>query len=707
MDPFALPLPAAAPPALPPPEPDLSWLDEEEPEEEYLALGPEDDDYVPADRPDVAEARATAEDLLGLHGLRIGQAREMAEAYDGDRPGFFAEDADDIADGIIETMPINTLRQMYDFRCGFLAMHEPIARLVGRDAIDRDEAMAVEELIHYDFRCEERQFARATGADLRRAEAAHLQRYGMLVGLDTLDPRDEYCGLAMTLVDPATVFPVWGGTELLEVYRVYEDDAANIAGHYGGKPGSPEYERIRGLLTRATPTAESAGTSSRLPRHTVTEVWNRDHFAAILGEGEEELAYRKHGYRRVPFTIVNGNFDLAAGTSSGTNAEVEEVPTDRGMILVNDASVDIARRNRPYDWKQLKAHRIAEAVAGRQLSTVKWAIDPHKVLEKDPLSAHKQAPIGRLLPGETTEVMLPNKLNLITPVIDPLAMSGVNMALAANAQSGILGQLASGTIPPQTSGSALNSMIEMGGAADAILVRLIELFKRMRAEFRLELRRDWGGMLGRTGDRGVIAVPSRYGQTPMHRVTPAMIRRTGCQVEVELYTWRPDVAVAQYVATLRTPSPVTGLPLISDETARRKLKATPDPDREAERIEDEQLLAMPAIARQRTIRRLKRERDQALAEGDDDSVDDAESAVLQLEYLQEQEILSGQAAAPPGAGMDAGGMAPPAMDMGPALPGTSLPAQGIGVGTEGGRPPEVPEPPPPDAMMPVGGQEGF
>ncbi len=695
--------------------PDLSWLYGEE-EEDNLALEPRvDDDYTEAKKPRVSEVREIADDLLATHGLRLGQHQEMAEAYDGDRPGFFEEDEDEIRDGVIETLSITTLRQMYDFRCGFIAMHEPIAKLLSREAIDRDEAMAVEELVHFDFKCEERQFAEKYGADLRLTEPAHLQRYGMLVGLDVLNPKDPYCGLSMSLIDPTTVFPVFAGAGgLTEVYRVYEDTATSMAGNYGGKPGSSEYERLEGVLKRSTGGTSTAG-SARTEQRTVTECWNRD-WVTVVVDDDIELVSRKHGYHRNPFTVVIGGFDLPAATTAGASSDVETIRTDRGEIVINDASVDIARRMRPFDWKKLKTHRVAEAVAGRQLTMFKWALDPHKVLEKDPLGSHKQAVLGPLRPGQTTEVMLPNKLNLITPVVDPLTMSGLNMALAANAQAGILGQLASGMVPPQTSGSALNGLLEIGGASDAVLVRLIQLFKRLRAEWRLELREGFGGMLGRDGDRGVISVPatSGYSRTPMHRVTPEMIVRTGRELDVDLYNWRPDVTVAQYLSTLRAPSAATGMPLISDETARRKLKAVPDPDREGERIEDEQMQALPSIAQQRKLVRLRKERAQALEEGDDESADAAQSAILELEFLHEQAVISGQAAptAPAQTGQSGAGfpqMAVPEPPR-PQLPGTSLPDQGIAVGNQGGAPMQPVEPPPPgvgpSAMTPVGGTGG-
>ena len=681
-----------------PRSPDLSWLDDDGYDEEPLALGPEDEDYTPAPKPDRRESLEMAEELKGMHALRVGLAREMTEAYEGSHPGHFEEDEEEIADGVIEEMPISTLTQMHDFRCGFIAMHRPHARLMGRDAIDRDEAMLVEELVHFHFRCEERQFAEREGADLRLTEPAHLQRYGMLVGLDVLNPADPYCGLAMSLIDPATVYPVWGGAGgVQEVYRVYSDTAPNVAGNFGGPAGSSLHEEIAGKLRRDDDESRS-GARARTDLREVVEVWNRDHVSVFVDE--KEVFHHKHGYRRTPFTIVVGGFGMPAASSIGSNREPIEFENAFGRIVVNDASLDLARKIRPYDWKKLKTHRIAEAVAGRELTMFKWSLDPHKVLEQDPLSKNKQEPIGALRPGKTTRVMIPNKLNLITPVVDPLAMAGLNMALAANAQTGVLGQLASGMVPPQTSGSALNAMIDMGGAADATLVRVIELFWRLRAEFRLYLNEHFGGMLGKRGERGYISVPSSTGyQGPLQRVTPRMIKSTGRYLEVEAYNWRPDVTVAQYLSTLRAPSAVTGLPLISDETAMRKLKAVPDPDRERERIEDEQLLALPTIARQRQLRRLQRERDQAIEEGDEDSADDAQTARLVLEFMQEQEVLAGTAPPPIGEGMPAPQLGAPAGGGGPALPGTSLPDQGIAVGTDGGRPVGAR----PRAMTPVGG----
>jgi hypothetical protein len=576
--------------------------------------------------------------------------------------------------------------------------------------------MAIEDLVSYDFACEERQYATTYGADLSYAEAAHAQIFGMLVGLDVLDPLDKECGLAMQLVDPLTFFPVWGGPAgLLEAYRVFEDTNAVIIGTYGGKPGTKEYERIRKKVEKGATSRKKNGRSYSIDRtelRTITEAWNADRLMVIIDE-DEVLLERTHGYHEVPFTVRVGAFDQPMGVSIGGETEYADEPrlekTEWGEVTVSNRSVDLARQLRPYAWRQMWAHRIAEAVAGRRLSIFKWAIDPHKVLEYDPSMEWKMGDEVDLLPGETTKIPLPAKLNLVTPVIDVNVMAGLAADLQSNAGSGFLTQMRMGTIPPQTSGSALSKMANLGGASEANLIRMVAGFKRDRAEKRLRLRRDHGDAIG--NPLGTIRFPAQnqpsYG--PLYEVTPAMLERAGCKLELELFHWEPDVALAQYLTTVRTPSPLTGKPLISDETARRKLRATPDVEREQERIDDEALASLPPVQQRRHIARLERELGRAMDEGDDEDAEAIMMAIEELEFLHETAIATGTASpsgaegaggSPGGGPPPAGGVPPPAAaaPAGPALPGTSLPESGIPTGTGGGRNPKPITP-----VTPVGG----
>lgn len=708
-DPFAL--------ATMPPDPGMGMgLESLLPPEEPLALGPAfDADYRPAPKPHAQDVKEAADGLATDHSLRVGQAREYSAFLEAAQPGYFQEDEQLIKDDVIEAMPLLGEREAYEFRCGWLAMHEPYPRLLNRDALETDEAIAIEDLVAYDFQQEERQYARQHNADLRWDEAAHLLRFGLLVGLDLLDADHPETGLDMRLIDPLTVFWEPGGKYgPQEVYRVFEDSNEGIVGAYGGKPGTAEHERIREKVKRkATTTRKGArAVMDRDELRTVTECWNRDWLMVVLDE-DQVLLERKHGYRRLPFTIRVGAFDQPAGVSIGSahgRGEPEVRPTGWGDVTVSSRSVDLARLMRPYGWRHVWAHRIAEAVAGRRLSMFKWAIDPATVEEYDPATAHLSSGDYDLLPGNRIRMPLPNRLNIVTPAVDPNVMAGLAADLQANVGGGFLTQMRLGAIPPQTSGSAMSKMAALGGAAETVLVRALQSFKRDRAEFRLQLRRDYGDAIGQP--LGLFRFPGRPesgGRTPLHEVTPAMLRQAGTDVDVELYAWEPDVALAQYLTTLRSPSPVTGKPLISDETARRKLKATPDVDRERHRIDDEALAALPPVQQQSHLLRLEEELQRAQETGDEEDVERLMIAIAELEFLHDLAIMSGQASplgqqGPPGGGGTNGGMgmgapapapAPGGGGAAPALPGNSLPELGIGVGTSGGRPPQ--------AMTPVGG----
>ncbi len=668
------------------------------PPEEPLALGSRTNGYKPGPPFDKQYVIEMATDLKADHSIRISQARQYAHFLECTSPGHFEDDEDDIDDDLMEDFPLLGAREDYEFRVGYLAGHDVYPRLRNRDMIDRTDAMAIEDVVTYWRGCEARQYARQHHADFRMAEASHFLRYGMLVGIDTLDP-DDPSGLAMDLLDPLTVFPLWGGPNgLLECFRIYEDTNANIAGTYGGAYGSDEYRRIEEKLKKTGDTVKKGRRTvmDRTQKRTVIEAWGPDDMMVVIDE-DTVLVERTHGYQRVPITIWVGAFDQPAGTSIGSEDHFEprQERTSWGEVTVSPASLDIARQMRPYNWRQVWPHLIAEAVAARRLSYFKWSKEPHIIREYDPTQKWQLGKKPTLRPGEVSDIPIPGKLNLVTPVTDSVLMAGLAADLQSNASGGgFLTQMRLGQIPPQTSGSAMGKMQELGGAGDIGLVRGLQGFIQARAEFRLHLIENHGDAVGKP--YGVIRVPARQGYpSPMHDVTPELIARSGKEVDTELFLEVTDVAAAQYITTLRSPSPTTGKPLISDETAQRRLKIVPDIERESERISAEARSALPPIAQQRDINVLEAEIAAAQDAGDHETAADLMIQVAELQFMHDQAIQQGQAAPAPGQqapslpppALGAGAPPPPASGGGPALPGTSLPEMGIGTGQQGGRPP--------------------
>ena len=611
---------AAPPPSM---EESLALLGPPEPEPRYGPKRTEDDPGDP--KPKKAHTLSDAEEEKEAHQLRIRQALEMGEWLAHERVGSFEEDEKKIRDGIVEVMPVLTLRADHEYTTGVLAGMELTLALASRDTTEASEALIVEDAAHYLRECEIRQHAVAHGSLLRWAEPNHLQRFGMLVGLDTINPDNHTCGLDMSLIDPLTVFPVWGGRGgLVAVYRVYEDEASNIIGNYGGPPGSKEHAKIKSIVSKIVG-KDGSGRARRGTRHTVIECWNRD-WCQILVD-EREIANRRFGYGEVPFTIVLGGFDLPPGVASQISKDPYTLNTIWGQITVSDRAADLARQSRPYQWRKLKAHAVREAWAGRLLTTAKDANNPTWIHEVDPMTKHLNEGVINSDPGHVIEVTLGNKLSTLVKSAGAEVVAPLEAVLASNAEQGPWSQINAGGIPPQTSDSAIGTMLELGGAAQNVLVQSLELFHQMRGEARLRRWEDWGPALGKPEQRGVLSVPDRaaagngYATTPVHHLTPEILERTGCYLTASLFHWRPNAGMAQYIGMLRTPGGASGAPLISDETARRKLRVVQDPDREAFRIENEMIDALPAIATQRALRRLDREIAAEVEAGDMDDAD--------------------------------------------------------------------------------------
>lgn len=662
-------------------------------------------EYREAPKPRITWTVPDAQAEQAAHGLRLAQAREYAQWLSGEKSGLFADDMQAVRDGKVEPFHITTLRADHEYIVGTVASMDLYLTLAGRDLTESAEALAVEDAALYFRLCEIRQHAIRWGASLKWAEPNHLQRYGMLVGLDTLDPDNPECGLRMSLIDPLTVFPVWGGDGGIDtVYRVYQDTPQNILGTYGGKYGR-EYDRVRRIV-RGVAGTDAGGRLKPDQLLTVTECWNRDWCQVVL-EDEKELCNRRHGYAENPFTIVYGGFDQPPGVSAGVNQPTDayELNTLWGQITISDRATDIARSARPFQWRKLRAHAQREATAARAFTLLRDFPNPTWIHEMDPMTKHLNTADIKAEPGHVIEVTLGNKLSTLVKAPGADLIAPVETLHQINAEQGPWSQINAGGIPPQTSDSAIGTMLELGGAAQSVIVQTLELFAQLRGEARLRRWRDWGKALGPDGQRGSIPIPQQpqyAGTYPPQQLTPEILKRTGCYLQASLFHWRANPGLAQYVMQLRTPGGASGAPLISDETARRTLRIVQDPDREAFRIEDEMVNAMPAIAVQRTLKRIDREIAAEIEAGDYENADALMVAGIELEFERQKQLMAGMAAPPtppPGAGGEtvppagdasaAGGAAPP---QAPDAQGLSMPQMGDAVGMNGGRPQAGQEP---------------
>lgn len=644
--------------------------------------------YRKPPRPNKAAIQEEAEREKSDHSGRIAIAMEMRLRLGMRVKGSFSQDQEAIEMQQIELAPVSMLSDEHKLACSYgMSMQVGIDALNRNTLIDKEEMQAKEDLATYLFECERRQHSRAGNADLMWAMFDTIIAYGMLVGFDGLDTADPECGLAMRLIDPATVFPVHEGKRgLSHVYRVYNTTAAGVIG---------DFDDATGRVTRKMKKI-AQGPNGRMDPHYVGEVieyWDRN-WVCVLFDGEQVLC-REHGYARVPFTITYGCFGQQGFTSTTDNFNTFSDGVN--SILVQHFSgvrgrnrrEDLMRIAEPFLWGKRETHDMEEAVMGLLVAALRRAINPPVIHYRSLLSIGQgDLEIDRT-EGGYTQAGEDDKFEPFPTIPSPEIITPVIAYLQQNRMTGTPSGILSGQMPSsQTSGSAIDILGSMGYQRWNPLVRCVEQFIEERTEWRLSLIRDWGDILGAQDDLGSLTVPRRKpnprtGNASAHNVTPKVLRDTGIRVKVELRRFDPN--------SLNTIG--NGLMILMNSgliDRRRAIKIAgyaDDPDSVIQDIDMDELNMVPEVKQEKTLRMLKVNIDQAKARGDWESVIELEQAMYFIASVMEQRASIGQPALGPDGQrlnpLPGGGGGNPAMQ----TQGLSMPQMGIPTGTNGGRPP--------------------
>lgn len=694
IDPMMIPPPPGAMMPMAPPPLTTEGL----PPVDIVPVGPKRR-LPPQPAPELADVLADKEDMLALHKDRMLQTeatyRQLAARRNDRDIGHFEDDEEDIDAGEIEVFPLLTLVKEHQFNVGMISQMETYIEHQSRERIDDEEILAIEDACYYARQCFARQYEDEYHSSLTRAKPATVQYTGALVSMMTVDP-DEPCGVRYSFVDPMTIFPVTEGPDgLSDLWRVYQNTAARIIGAYRDEEG--EVEAKVGELIR-----NKSGRAARNEPLEVTEYWSRDHVQLVVQD--KEIFTREHGIGKVPFILTLGSFEIPQGVAAGSRSSFDNVTSEPGWHHSQMSSQDIAAQWRPWSYGNFQAHAINEAVAGRTLTEFKRSMFRPMVYEFDPLTRNQDAAELSQYTRAVNRIPLGNKLSVLPTSPDGPTLAMTDKYLSENANQGLWSQIRAGQIPPQTPSAALGTMFDLGGADRSAITDAITLHDRRELEFYLELVRDFGPVMGQTGQRGMLMVPSQdpQYQNPFHLLTPDMIERAGTHLNVSMHVFRPDPAMAQFLTAM------LGAGLSSPETALRRARYVPDPMRELQRIRRAMIEQTPEVATQLAIMELGKEIDRAVAEKDFESADAAMVAQIQMDWNAFQQMMAGSAPPKPptqgglastlgsamGAGAPAGGggAGPAAIGSPITQQGLSLTPLGIGAGRNGGRPMGTMEP---------------
>lgn len=656
--------------------------------------------YVPPPKPKKDDVIEDAEQNKEDHHLRIRIASEMVSRLNMETVGIFPRDKEMIEAGEIETFQSTALRDEHDAACAWIAGMSVSFEAKYRETIDREEATAKEDFLHYFWEVWQESHGRSGAGPLRWALPDIVQKYGMLAAFISIDPANDEIGMRVRMVDPATIFPIHEGDRgISQVYRIYNSTAAAVIGDFGDIDGSVE-KKVKKIARQS----RGDGRYDRNFEGEVIEYWDR-RWGMVIFE-KEIIRVWEHGYAHVPFIVKYGCFGQQGFTRTPDDVLHGIKLRDIGPAITGfaDRSQDIARMAQPFLWRRVKAHDVEEAIAGRYVTAFRKAMNPPLIVKQGMLSAvegdpeidNREAGMTRARNDDEFEPLPVNPMN---EVIGPL-----QQMLQQNRQTGMAPGLLMGQNPAaQTSGTALDVLSQGGLEKWSPLVMVIEEFLAEIGRRALELVRDWGAILGADGERGTLMVPRRNpnprtGEAPAHEVTSDLIRATGTRIVCRFRKFNPN-SLPQIGMGL---SQLASLGIMDKRTMIGIAGFTDDADGILARVDEEMLEEVPEIKQAMTLDILYAQAEKALRRGDERSAYTtllkARFVASQMEMAQQERMQQMNDAAI-GSQMMQGDLAmqqqalagmPPEQGPPGGVQGLSMPQMGVPTGTEGGRPPGPP-----------------
>lgn len=349
------------------------------------------------------------------------------------------------------------------------------------------DAEKIEDFAYYLRQKNERSWVERGNMALAQAEAKDLTLYGMVVSRRVLDLTNTHCPIDAVLVDPCTVFPVWGRAgaykTLEAVYRIVKMDAHQVlADYFSDDPPKRVMDALEHNLTQFGDGAEVE----------VVEYWDTWWRAVyIMGTDVEIVPMTEHKYGCVPFVIQYGPGGEPMHTRSPDQSYSAYHDGVGGSYAerTHKALGFLESQKLPHDQREGFSAKVMEAVLRdfdppMTVETTAKGADGYQSVEVD------TAPGGRtdLLAGEERAA--------------PTLAGAPAMSNAAGLLMQILGQDAQTNLlnpgfsnaadKSNISGTARTSMAEEGQEQQAGWVEALELFRGRCAGLDIKHWRNFG-----------------------------------------------------------------------------------------------------------------------------------------------------------------------------------------------------------------------
>ena len=352
--------------------------------------------YKAPPKPDPKKIEATGKDLWENGRLWRALIYNMLRWTRQELTGMFEEDREERANGFQEEFISPILSAERNLVIAKLASLDPhfTAQSVQTDEL-KGYAQQLENFARWLRDMESLSHPGMGNRPLKIDEAALFVDYGMYVTRDTFNKDNADCPVNMTLIDPAQVYPIWGQpySGLRAVYRVFDDSVAWITQAYGDLPPS--------VLKKLKDKYGEVDDETEL---SVVEYWDT-WWRCVLINGEAVIGPTAHEYGEVPWTIQYGGYGEPMFTRTPEMAELSKVGSS-WTYTSNKRSNERINKATPYLFYQIKNHEIYEAVMGRLITGFKKEINPPTIRYRSDMAAEKEMPNLDAAPGAQNEAML-------------------------------------------------------------------------------------------------------------------------------------------------------------------------------------------------------------------------------------------------------------------------------------------------------------
>jgi len=577
----------------------------------------------------------------------------------------------------------------WNLLCSFMANIEPFYVKSVRRREDRIHGQTLEDFARFLRDEAENRWVERGDMYLAMAESKILTAYGQVVSRNLPDLDDEACPIDHTLIDPITVYPVWGGKRgLIKLYRRYRTTYAEAVGDWG-EPSKEDRKRW----------SEKRGKSDDDTIVTVTEYWDEwwrsvtiDHAITLMEPKAHKLGevpyVLQYGPGNEPWVTDTGFGNITGGGDDGVEGWRDGPHDDFGMEYKSTSSI----------WHQRQRHDQTEAIAARVLTQLKKNDAPPVMMTRSNEAATEALPnmdwrkgaVNELLEGESVAPMPTN-----TSALDLQMLMG--LLNTDRLTGGLPPQMGGANQQSNVSGTAMSTITEGGMDKTAGWIRTMELYRSRVLTQQIRLWRNVGH-LSRFSEGEekpfMVAMSAPSTNSDLGReVTPELIDAIGPDVTVKL----TRVRSAEMVPILTAIQMGNQLGII---TKRRGAEMLGIGDYDRVQAEWQEEMALAATAEDEQFRKLVIIPMQ-LARSMEEATDDRERAMYEVLLDKWMEIqqppppdpMAAMGGMPPPPGQPPGmGGPPPGMTPGanPVTPGASggisYAALGQGPGTQGGGP---------------------